>query len=69
MDYSNLIGEIRKKYKTQADFAKDLGVHPASLSLKLNGKSEWKTGEIVRTCELLDIPLEDASDYFFCRAY
>lgn len=67
MDYSNLIGEIRKKYPTRADFANALGVDPATLSAKLNNKSEWKTEEIVKACDLLDIPLAEASEYFFCR--
>lgn len=67
MDYSNLIGEIRKKFSRQADFATAVGMHPASLSAKLNGKTEWKSDEIVAACDVLGIPLCDAPEYFFCR--
>ncbi len=65
MDYSNLIGEIRKKFSRQADFATTIGMHPASLSAKLNGKTEWKSGEIVAACNVLGIPLSEAPAYFF----
>lgn len=68
MDYSNLKGEIRKKYSRRADFATAIGIHPASLSKKLNGKTEWKSDEIVTACEVLGIPLSDAPEYFFCRS-
>lgn len=68
MNYSNLIGEIRKKYSRQADFATAIGIHPASLSKKLNGKTEWKSDEIVNACEVLGIPLSNAAEYFFCRS-
>ena len=67
MDYSNLIGEIRKKFSRQADFATAIGMHPASLSAKLNGKTEWKSDEIVAACDVLGISLCDAPEYFFCR--
>lgn len=66
MDYSNLKGEIRKKYSRQADFAIAIGISPASLSAKLNGKSEWQSGEIARTCDVLNIPYAEAPEYFFC---
>lgn len=67
MNYSNLIGEIKKKFPRQADFAIAIGVHPSSLSAKLNGKTEWKSSEIVVVCKVLGIPLSDVSDYFFYR--
>lgn len=65
MDYSNLKGEIKKKYPRQSDFAAAMGVHPASISAKLNGKSEWKGDEIVTACGLLGISLDEAAEYFF----
>ncbi len=67
MDYSNLVGEIKKKYSRRADFAVAIGMHPSSLSAKLNGKTEWQSVEIVRACEVLGIPLAEAPDYFFCH--
>ena len=65
MDYANLKGEIRKKFSRQADFANAIGMHPSSLSAKLNRKSEWKSDEIVAVCNVLNIPLNKAPEYFF----
>ena len=65
MDYSKLRGAIREKFGTQDAFAKALGISYASLNAKLNGRTEWKTNEIVKACQLLDIPLEQAHEYFF----
>lgn len=67
MNYSNLIGEIKKKFSRQADFAIAIGMHPSSLSAKLNAKTEWKSSEIVVACNVLGIPLSDAPEYFFYR--
>ena len=65
MDYRKLRGKITEVYGTRAAFAKDLGIDPATLSSKLNNKSEWSTGEIVKACELLNVPLIEAHLYFF----
>jgi transcriptional regulator with XRE-family HTH domain len=66
MDYSALRGQIRAKYKTQADFAVAMGMDPSSLSQKLNGKTEWSAAEIRKACELLSIDPADIPKYFFC---
>lgn len=65
MDYANLKGEIRKKFSRQADFAIAIGIHPTSLSAKLNSRTEWKGDEIVAACNVLGIPLQNAPEYFF----
>ena len=65
MDYSVVQKAIREKYKKQSDFAKALGVDPATLSAKLNGKRDWKADEIARACELLDISAIDLYKCFF----
>ena len=65
MDYRKLRGKITEVYDTHAAFAKALGLDPATLSAKLNDKSEWTTKEIARACELLNIPLVDTHLYFF----
>lgn len=66
VDYSNLRGAIRAKFKTQEAFAKALHVSPCGLSNKLNGKTEWTAGEIHLACDLLDLSAEDIPKYFFC---
>ena len=64
-NYKELRGKIRGKFGTQEAFAKAMGMNSASLSLKLNNKSDWTRVEIERACTLLGIPLEDAVLYFF----
>ena len=65
VDYSKLRGAIREKFGTQQAFACSLGVSEATLSAKLNDRTEWQTDEIVKACQLLGIPLEMAHEYFF----
>ena len=65
MKYAKLRGEIIAKYQTNELFAQDLSMSAATLSAKLNGKSEWKAPEMVEACRLLGIPLERAHEYFF----
>lgn len=66
-DYSKLRGKIREKYKTQEVFAGELGISAASLSDKLNEKSDFSHGEITLACDKLGIPYECISEYFFCE--
>ena len=65
MDYRKLRGKIKEYYDTNGEFAEALGLDPSTLSLKLNNKSEWCTGEIIKACELLNIQFNDAHLYFF----
>lgn len=64
-DYSLLREKIAAMYRTQANFAKAMGLSKASMSLKLNGKVKWKLDEIARICELLDMPATAIPIYFF----
>jgi hypothetical protein len=66
VDYSKLRGALREKFGTQQAFSFALGISEASLSAKLNGRTEWRTDEIAKACQLLGIPLEQAHEYFFC---
>ncbi|MBP3921994.1 MAG: DUF739 family protein [Ruminiclostridium sp.] len=66
-DYSKLRGAIREKYRTQERFASEIEMSAASLSDKLNGKSDFTHSEIITSCDKLNIPLERIQDYFFCE--
>ena len=66
MSYSKLKGRIVEKFGTQAAFAAAMGWREALLSAKLNGKSQWSFSEVMKACELLEIPLNEAHLYFFC---
>lgn len=66
MDHSKLRGLIREKFGTQEAFAEAIDRSACSVSLKLNGKTEWSAEEIRRACEVLGIPSEQIPIYFFC---
>lgn len=66
MSYAKLRGRIVEKFGTQGAFAEAMGWRDALLSAKLNNKSEWAFSEVMKACELLDIPLSEAHLYFFC---
>ena len=57
-NYSKLRGRIKEKFATQAHFAVELNISAASLSDKLNGKSNFSHKEIALACEKLDIPFD-----------
>ena len=63
--YGKLRGRIKEFYDTQYVFAAAMGMDESTLSGKLKYKAEWTRKEIVKACELLDIPLEEAYVYFF----
>lgn len=65
MSYAKLRGKIREVFGSQGRFAKAMGMDPATLSAKLNGRSEWTRDEIEKACILLHIPFEEIPVYFF----
>lgn len=64
-DYSKLDGLIAEKCGTQAAFAKLIGRSERTVSLKMNGKIDWKQDEIYNACEALGIESKDIPLYFF----
>lgn len=66
MSYAKLRGRIVEKYGSQAAFAAAIGWREALMSAKLNNKSEWAFSEVMKACELLEIPVSEAHQYFFC---
>ena len=66
MSYAKLRGRIIEKFGSQSAFAAVIEWREALLSAKLNNKSEWTFPEVMKACELLEIPLSDAHLYFFC---
>lgn len=64
-NYSKLKGKIVEKYGTQAAFCNAMGMSERTLTLKLNNRVDWKQSEIIKACELLDIPPNEVNDYFF----
>ena len=64
-DYSKLSGIIAEKFGTRGAFADKIGMSERTLSLKMNGKVEWKQNEIYSACQLLGITNDQITDYFF----
>lgn len=64
-DYSKLRGLAREKGKTQESIAAMIGVKEGTYSQKINNNSEFRQSEILRICDLLDIPPEQIHTYFF----
>lgn len=65
MDYKRLKLKIKEVYDTQEAFAKAMEMSKTALNQRLNGSVQWKTSEVAKACDLLDIPLADAHLYFF----
>ena len=63
--YAKLRGKIKEVFETQECFAKAMDLHNTTLSLKLNGKTQWKREEILLACKKLDISVDEISSYFF----
>ena len=64
-NYSKLLGRIVEVVGTQGKLAEMIGLSERSVSLKLNGKLDWKQSEMYRVCEVLKIATEEISNYFF----
>ena len=64
-DYSRLLGKIKEKSKSNAVFSSKLGISERTLSQKLNNKVDFKQHEIIKSCQILDIPDEQIGLYFF----
>lgn len=64
-DYGKLRGKIREKYGTQENFAEALQIGTVSLSKRLNCSLEFSQNEINRAIDILDIPRENVTEYFF----
>lgn len=64
-NYRLLRGRIVAEYGTFEKFAKAYGTHKVLISEKLNNKSRFTTDNIVKCCELLNIPRDEIGMYFF----
>lgn len=62
MDVRFIKARIMEKGLTQAALAPMLGMTEATLSLKLNGKSEFTRAEMLQMAEILGV---DVADLFF----
>ena len=66
-DYSKLRGRIVEKYGTITAFAGVLGISKTTISLKLKNEIGFSRDDIVKWAELLKIPEDEYTLYFFCK--
>lgn len=64
-DYSKLRGRIREVCETQERFSDLMGMSKATISAKINNKSEFTQPEIIRAVEVLNLQYDEISSYFF----
>lgn len=67
MDYTLLRGAIRREYGTIKKFCKALGISQTSFGLKLNGKYEFSSEQILKIVDMLKLSTDDIGDYFFTK--
>lgn len=63
--YAKLRGRITEKFGTESRFAEALGVSLIIVSRKLTGKCGFSSKDILKWCEVLEIPLKEVGSYFF----
>ena len=63
--YDKLKGKIVEVFGTRKRFSDAMGISEVTITHKLQGKIQWKQSEILKACELLNIPLGDIPAYFF----
>lgn len=64
-DYSMLLGKIKERCGSQSNFARAMAISERTVSLKLNGKVDWKGNEIMKAIDILKIPKNEITNYFF----
>ncbi len=64
-NYNPLKGKIKEVCGTQEEFAKRMNLGNSSISQRLGSKVDFSQEEIMRSCEILGIPMMDLEKYFF----
>ncbi len=62
-----LSGLITEKLKSKREFAKQMNLSERTTYLKLQGKIDFKSSEILKACEILGINDYDIPLYFFTK--
>ncbi len=65
-EYRKLRSRIIEKFGSQKNFAHKLGLSEIAFSNKMRGVTRFSTDDILKITDVLDIPKEDISEYFFC---
>lgn len=63
MSFDKLKGKMTERHLSQKSMAQSLGITMQTLNAKLNGRSQFTLGEVVKITDLLS--LKDPVDIFF----
>lgn len=63
--YAKLIGKIKECCGSQTAFAREMGLSERTVSVKINGKVDWRQNEIAKACVILGISRAEIPLYFF----
>lgn len=63
--YKKLRGRIIEMFDSQGAFAEKIGLSETSVSNKMTGKTGFDQRDMVKWCKALNIPIENAGEYFF----
>ena len=64
-DFSRLRGRIVERFGSCGAFAEAMGFLRSGLSSRMNNQTRWRDVEIYAACELLGIPGDEITLYFF----
>ena len=65
LNLNKLKGRIVEVLGTREVFCEKMGVSHTTLYATLNGKRPFTVNEIIKACEVLDIPHDEIPTYFF----
>ena len=65
--FKNLLAEMTRAGIQQKEMAKKIGIRPATFSVKMNGKTEWRVSEMTTIQEVINKELGTSYtlDYLF----
>ena len=64
-NFAKLRGRMVEKSVNAEDLAHQIGMARSALSLRLNGKRQFRLNEVEQIVTALDIPAEQIAAYFF----
>lgn len=65
LTYPKLRGIMAEHGISQSNMAERLGISQQAMTKKMNNKTAFSQKDMVRICEILDIPIADVGLYFF----
>lgn len=68
-DYSNLIGKMASKGITRRDLAPKIGMNISYFGQLLSAGKPMSSDKILRSAQILEIPMTDIGAYFFTLKY